>query len=111
MMRFGELRHSLTIQQPGSAVKDAYGAPSEPYTTVVTAYGSIRQLTGRESFVSAQMAAEVSHLLEIRYDTALSGIDPSWQVLLGARVFDIVRAENVLEANKILELQVRERIE
>ena len=111
MNSFGELRHSLTIQQPGSAAKDSYGAMSEPFTTVLTVFGSVKQLSGKEGYMAAQMAAEVSHLLRIRYDSALSAIDPSWQVLFGSRVCDVVRAANLSEQDREIELQVRERIE
>ena len=98
-MRIGDLRKRVTIQQR-NVTRDAYGASIETWDPLVTVWANIEALRGREYFNAAQVRAEVTHRIRIRY---LPNITPAMRVVEGNRTFDI---QAVLEDNKKRELML-----
>lgn len=84
-MRAGELRHRVAILRKNIA-RDMYGAAMETWDTLATVWGSIEALSGKEYFNAAQVRAEATYRIRIRY---FPNITPAMRVMAGDRIFDI----------------------
>lgn len=104
-MRAGELRHRVKLQSP-SGSRDAVGERVTVWTDEATDVpANVRPLNGREQFFAAQKQASTTHLVTIRYGSYVSGIDASWRVMFGSRIFTIdAPPRNIDERNKQLDL-------
>ncbi len=103
-MRSGNLKHKIEIQVFTETQND-YGEVIKGFTTFATVYASIIPLSGKEYFASKSVNAEISHKIECRY---VSGVLPSMRIVFGSRVFNIVSALNIREANKTLQIMATE---
>lgn len=105
-MRAGELRHLVLIQRPATEpLQDSAGQVIDDPVTVASAMASIKQLSARERFVVAQDLATATHRIKLYWTPELDGMDASWSILFGARVFRLVAPpNNVLERNREFEL-------
>ena len=92
-MQAGQLRKRLTIQKR-STVQDSYGQPSTSWSDVVTVWGAVEPLSGRELMAAEAVQSEITHQVIIRY---IAGITSKMRVLYGTRIFDI---QNVLDENE-----------
>lgn len=84
-MNAGRLRDVVTIQEQ-SGSQDSYGEPAATWTDVFSDYAEVKQLTGREFFNDARVAADVDTRVVIRYR---DGIKARQRVVCGTRVLDI----------------------
>ena len=103
-MRSGNLKHKIEIQAFTETQND-YGEVIKGFTTFATVYASIIPLSGKEYFASKSVNAEISHKIECRY---VSGVLPSMRIVFGSRVFNIVSALNIREANRTLQIMATE---
>jgi len=106
MIRAGELRHRVTIQQK-SVTRNTFGEEIVTWQDVATVWAAIEPLRGREFFESQQVNAEVTTRIRIRYRP---GITPTMRVVYGSRIFDIQAVINVEERNRELHLMCREEV-
>lgn len=106
-MRAGKLRHRLTLQSPTGAVDATFGGQTHAYTDTATVWGSVEPavLMGREQFAAAQLQAELTHRITIRYR---AGVTPKMRVSWDSRTFDIEQVVNVEERDRELHLLCRE---
>lgn len=84
-MNAGRLRDVVTIQEQ-SGSQDSFGEPAATWTDVFSDYAEVKQLTGREFFNDARVAADVDTRVVIRYR---DGIKAKQRVLCGTRILDI----------------------
>jgi SPP1 family predicted phage head-tail adaptor len=76
---------------------------------VLETWASIEQVTARERFAAGSLQTDATHVVRIRYASALAAIDASWSVLFGARRFVLVLPpENAGERNREIVLTCRE---
>jgi SPP1 family predicted phage head-tail adaptor len=108
-MRAGKLRHKVTLQSPAGS-RDAVGQRTTVWTTVDTVRGAIIPLKSDSRFLAAQAHASTTHRIRIRYQPEIAGIDGSWRVLFGSRVFTIDGVINVDERSRELELLSTEQL-
>lgn len=118
-MRAGRLRHKVTIQEV-TETPDAYGEPSESWTTYAERWASIEPLAGREYFAAKQEHSEVDTRIRLRWDRALVAVTPKHRVLYTyplldgspettqTRIFDIEAVLNMQERNREIVLMCRE---
>lgn len=106
-MRAGTLRHRVEIQAL-TVTEDDIGNQIYEWQTIATVCASIEPLKGREYWAAAQIQAETTVKVTIRY---LAGITPSCRVVFKDRVFDIQSIINVEERNRELVLMCREKDE
>lgn len=107
IVRSGELRHRVTIQQKTTA-QDTYGQPIETWTNVATVWASIEDLRGREFIEARQVpAAEITTRVRIRYRT---GIEPTMRVIYGSRTLEITAVIDPDGRKRELELMCQEVI-
>lgn len=110
-MRAGTLNRTVQIQDKGSPSRDAYGAEVITWVTIATPRANIQPLRGQERIEAAQVSAEVSHRVRIRYRA--TEIRPEMRVryvdpVRGERILEIVSVVNVSERNREIELMCTE---
>lgn len=106
----GELRHRVDLQSPGVASIDASGGVIETWTQEASVWAGIEPLTGREQFVAAQVHAQATHKVTLRYSPQVAALTEKWSVLFGTRRFLIEERRNLDEGNCTLELICIERV-
>lgn len=107
-MQAGQLRHSVILQRPGGT-RDVVGARNTTWTDVATVRAAVEPLSGREEFLAAQREASTTHKVTLRYASALAGMDATWRVKFGERVFVIdAPPRDVLERRRTIELMCTE---
>lgn len=85
MVRAGDMRHVIAIQQRSDAL-DAYGQPSLAWTTVFTCRAAIQWTPGTEVFAAASRNARAPAVFRIRYR---AGVVPSMRIVHDSRVFNV----------------------
>ena len=111
-MRSGPLRHRVIIQKK-ETVRNAYGEETISWSSNVGAWASVSPLRGSQFFAAQQVQAEVSHKIQMRYQTlsASTAIGPGYsRVKYGDRIFTIHSVVNPDERNIFLELMCSEEI-
>ena len=112
----GILRHRVTIQRPVATV-DSYGhtttadsgASSTGFTTVASGWwASIEPLRGSEQAAHLAMQSRTTHKIRLRDGSELAGIDSTWRILVGARVFYIDSVMNSMERKREWQIMAHE---
>lgn len=108
-MRAGTLRHRVTLQSPAGS-QDAVGERVTTWTSVAADEpAEIRPISGREAILASQREATTSHIVRVRYSSAIAALDASWRVLFGTRVFTIdAPPKNIDERNVEIVLECTE---
>lgn len=70
-MRAGLLRKRVTIAQESRAADDRGGA-AVTWTTVVTVWGEVGDLSARERFAAQQLESDIATAITIRYRTGVT---------------------------------------
>lgn len=92
-MQAGKLRHRIAIQS-ATETRDAHGGITRTWATAATRWGSIEPLRMREIFEGQQVEPRLSHMITLRH---YEGLDSSYRLLLGARIFNIHSVRNIDE--------------
>lgn len=71
MMRAGDLRHRVEIQEPSDS-RDAHGGITRTWNTVATRWARIEPLSGRELFQAQQVEARTRVRITMRPYAALT---------------------------------------
>lgn len=112
-MPAGKYRHPITIQQFKAVPADGLGHVAETadaaWETFSTERASITPSGGREFGARETILAEVTHLVELRENDRTALITPKMRVRYSdgrrTRTLNIVRATNVGERNREIQLQ------
>lgn len=109
MISAGTFRHRLTFQQQ-TATKDAIGGASPTWESVVTVWGYVEPLNGRQVVAAKAIRHEVTHQIHVRWHSALSDMMAvsAMRVLFGSRILLIQFARNVEERNREIEIEAKE---
>jgi SPP1 family predicted phage head-tail adaptor len=99
MIRAGELRNLVTIQEPSNTATDGY--ESDTYSTLTTLWMRIRPLTGREFFEGRAILSEHTFRFKGRY---VSGITARHRLVWDGDTYKIVSPVNPEKRNKELEI-------
>jgi len=99
-MRIGPLRHRIQIQAP-TLERGPRGEWSNDFDPVVTRWGSISPLTGREQLDAGKMEATVTHRIVIRYYAQLK---PTYRLISQGRVYNIESIVNVDLRRRTMEI-------
>jgi len=106
-MRAGSLRNKISIQMLTSS-RDSFGEEIYAWSDFKVVNALILPISGKESFLSNQSFATVSHKIRVRY---ISGVVPSMRILFDSREFNIISSINIGERNKELEILAVENID
>jgi SPP1 family predicted phage head-tail adaptor len=88
-MNAGDLRHRITLQQPGGTTRDETGAKVKAWPTVATIWANVRPVTAREQFMAAQQQASTTHVVTIRAGSAPDALDARWRIVFKGRILRI----------------------
>jgi SPP1 family predicted phage head-tail adaptor len=102
------MRHRLVVNTMSSTQETTLGSWTLANTTDSTRWGSIEPISGRERIVAGQQVPEATHLIRMRYNTAVT---PSDQLWYGSRVFEIMSVVNLDERNVVLECMCKELVD
>lgn len=97
-------RHRVTIQELREG-QDEAGQPFQEWQDVATVWASVEPLRGTEYWAAAQVQAERTVRIRIRYRP---GIRPDMRVLYTGRVFNIQSIIDPEERHRELQLMCRE---
>lgn len=86
MVRTGQMRHRVTVQQNTGTGTDSEGLPVVTWADVATVWAQVHDLAGREYFASQQVQTEVTTEITIRHRT---GLNTKMRAKFGTRIFDI----------------------
>lgn len=87
MMRAGDLRHALVIEQVQES-RDAMGGAVTTWVAFATVSGKFERSEGGEVFVGQQIHARVDAKATIRF---LPGVDATMRVVFDSQPWNIVR--------------------
>lgn len=100
MLRAGELRHRLELQekQPGPS-RDEYGQPVATWVTRGVCFAKFEQLTANEQVVAQQQNSQATQAIVTRY---MRSVQPTtaWRIKFGQRRLFIASIDNVNELNE-----------
>lgn len=108
-MNAGELRHWVTLQNPGAEVPDSEGGFTVTNVDLTPAqvYASIQPATARnlERIVANVEQSKASHIITIRYHPEVT---TETRVVYGDRIFQVTGIQNPDERNIALLLACEE---
>lgn len=99
MVEIGKMRHRVAIQSKSTST-DAYGQALDSWTTLRTVWAQIQPTTGREYERAAQMVADITHTITMRY----CEVEPSNRLVRGSSIYQIKYVINVDELNHYVQL-------
>lgn len=105
----GTMRRRITIQN-STPTQNTSGDMVPSWGTYYTCWAEIQPATGRELMAAAQVQANISHTITIRWPGTSYTISPSMRVLYKSRYFDIQAVINLDERNRTLQLLCLERV-
>lgn len=115
MILAGQLNQLVQIQKPvtGSAAENSYGeldtTVDAGWQRVDDRWAEVLTQGSREVFRTQQFQPDVTHLVRMRYDTTTKDVTPEMRLILKDRDLQILSANNMDEANELMELVCREK--
>lgn len=93
-MKAGELDRRVTLQAR-ALTKNAFNEDVESWPDFATVWASYQPVRDAERFRAAEVAASITARFQIRWATALRGLDPTWRLTFDGRSFDIVAVKEI----------------
>jgi SPP1 family predicted phage head-tail adaptor len=106
-MQAGKLRHRVILQQQATG-RDSFGGEVVNWTPYATVWAAVEPLAGQERYdpVGAQLLADVSHRIRIRYR---EGLTHKMRVSWDGRLFDIQAVVNLETRDREIHLLCKEK--
>lgn len=112
----GILRHRVTVQKPvatvtpyGHTVRTDNGSTATGFTQVVSGWwASIEPLRGAERAAHQAVQSQTTHKIRLRDGSELAGIDSTWRILVGTRVFYFDSVMNSMERKREWQIMAHE---
>lgn len=106
----GALRHIVTIERQTTTV-DAYGERTDTWSPLIPAQptrrASIEPITGKEYMSQSGEHSDVTTRIRLRYDAALSDLQPKDRVNHSGVIYDILSVINPYEIGRELVLMAK----
>lgn len=102
----GDLRHSVTIQQPSSS-RDAAGQPVSTWTTVLQTRAKSESTTSpayKELVTPDAIAAQATDVFTLRWPGPSIDLAPGMRVTFGDNLYIVQAVDNVLRRNRVVKL-------
>lgn len=93
-MLAGPLDRRIVLQRATTA-QDETGQEIETWSTLATVWGSRRRASARETLAAAEVAAAVTDVFEIRYDSAWSDLNPKDRLSEGGKTYNIIEVAEI----------------
>jgi SPP1 family predicted phage head-tail adaptor len=101
------MRHRVTVKTQSSEQETTLGSWNPSEETEKKRWASIEPITGRERIRAGQQVPEATHLIRMRYNTAVS---PSDTLVKGSRTFEVMSVIDLDERNVVLECMCKELV-
>ena len=99
MLQGGDLNKRITFQRPVQE-EDKYGDPTDGWHPVCSCWAAIRPMGSSERLAALQLQSGQTHVVTVRYSSALAAARGDWRIVYQGRVFQIVgQPRNRDEAN------------
>ena len=105
--QIGKMRHRVVVQSFIETQDDA-GQPIKTYSDLDTVWAKVTPLTGKERVEAAQVRAEVTHSVMIRYR---AGLKPKMRLVYDGQILEIAAVINLREEDRWMQIACIERIE
>lgn len=107
----GSRNRRIAIERP-STTPDAAGhvdlADDANWDEVGKCWSAMTTRGGREARVFDQVQADVSHIIEMPYNSLTKTIVPKWRLKMGTRRFNITAAYDVDEQHRTIRIEATE---
>lgn len=94
-LRAGDLNRRISLQRFSHAVDPASGERVKTWATIETVWASRRRASARETLASAELAAVVSDIFEIRWAVAWSDLNPKDRLVFEGRAYEIASVDEI----------------
>lgn len=101
-MRAGRLNQRITFQRRTESI-NAYGEDVGSWSDLVTVWGGVEPVSGKEFFAALQVQSNVTVKIVCRYSSDTSGITTKDRISHGSNTYDIAAVLNVGSRNKELQ--------
>ena len=106
----GRMRHRIRFER-FDGTRDAYGDPlteeGENWTPVVTLWGSVDPVSGREFYAAEQSQSEVTHKIRCRY---YPGLQTEMRIVCAGRIFQVISIIDWEERHESLLIMAKELV-
>ena len=106
LLAAGDLRHSITIQQP-STTRDVAGQPVSTWTNVLTTRAKIEGTTSntyKELVADGAIASQATDVFTLRWPGSSIDLKPGMRVQFGDNIYLIQALDNILRRNRVVKL-------
>lgn len=103
MVKIGDLRERVALQQEASVVADGGGGYDFTWQTVATVWARVRPLSGRELAARGGMESPVNYEVTLRRRTD-AALTTGWRLLWGTIPLNIRSVRNMDERGEFLTL-------
>lgn len=103
----GALRHRITLQSPDGP-RDSVGERDTSWGDEATVSASIEPVRGTAAFIAAQRHSTTTHSIKVRYSPLIAGLNTTWRVKYGERVFLIDEVLDLEERRDIVTMRCTE---
>jgi SPP1 family predicted phage head-tail adaptor len=100
----GAMRHRVHVEMPVETLGN-YGDVEQTWEVDRACWASIEPLRGREFLEAAQVKADVTHRIRMRW---YDGLTPNHRIRFGQRIFNIESVVDVLSGRQMLEVMATE---
>lgn len=105
--RIGRLRHRVTLKKQSDAPSAVY-ANTTTYATVKTVWGELVSVAGRSYYTVRNLLESTSHILTVRYDSAIDTLGENDHAVYCGRLFRITTSQIFDERNRFIMFQLEE---
>lgn len=105
-MRAGMLRRRISIAKK-TGTRDAFGAVSDSWTTVLNTFASVEPVSDRERIEAESVFADRTHRIRIRRPPG-TNIDTAMRITWGTRTFNILSIVDPWERGRELVIMAAE---
>lgn len=104
-IKIGEMRQRITFQSPRKVADGHGGWNVSGWDDFATVWAQIEPISGREYFHAAQIKAEITHRVKIRY---WADLNEEMRIKFGDRYLKIEAIRDLKELHKFMEILCRE---
>ena len=110
MLRIGQLRHRIQIEQRSNTQDPDYGSQLDTWSAVKSLWAYVEPLDAKEVFNTQNWTSVVNHMITIRYDALFADTRnaAAYRATYNGRAFNIHGVINIDERNRVMVLAASE---
>ena len=110
MLRIGELRHHIQIEQRSNTQDPDYGSQLDTWSAVKSIWAKVEPIDAKEVFNTQNWTSVVTHAITVRYDALFADtrVAAAYRATYAGRIFNIHGVLNLDERNRVMVLAASE---